>query len=255
MELFDKLRSLVPFLKPKQPKLVSPLPGPISSEKFTSELKKLSASDLTQDQKFQESERLYQRRYPNAKPLPQPKILPNLEPKKVQAQFRRSTPTPTPTRRPKLRKLDDPKLVHTSQFDDSIKNIWRGVDPTLVNTVARYESSFQPNMIAINDTGQRMRVTNRETMNEVIGKFKNVDIGLMQINTDAYEKGVGSQRRPIGEYLASKGLDWFDLLDPEINLMVAHDLYQGRIPGKAGGWQNWHAIRNNNLQRHFGLKF
>ena len=47
----------------------------------------------------------------------------------------------------------------------------------------------------------------------------------------------------MAKYLQSKGLTFYDLLQPEKNLQVASDLYYGKIPQKASGIGNWVAAR------------
>jgi hypothetical protein len=63
----------------------------------------------------------------------------------------------------------------------------------------------------------------------------NLDVGLLQINTDP--------QQAMANYLISKGLTFYDLLDPAKNVQIAADLYNGKIPGKAAGINNWVSMR------------
>ena len=162
----------------------------------------------------------------------------------------KKTPTRTPTKAPvKVKAVpsklpDHPKLVKSSNFDSGIIKKWRGIDKTLVNTVIRHESGGRPKMVNINRRGVPSRdVNTRAELNALISKYGSVDIGLFQINNAPAMKA----------YLDRKGWDWFDLTDPTINMQVAFDLFNGDIPLTAGGWQNWHAIKNNKLEKFFGI--
>jgi len=141
-----------------------------------------------------------------------------------------ATPTPIPTITPVPKAPANPYLP-------LIRQIWRNVNPTMVSNVMFGESSFNPRVIHINRPqeqggGFHMVVPpnfSPQQWLELRRRYPSIDVGLMQINTAP----------AMSQYLASKGLTYYDLLDPEKNLSVAYDLYAGRIPRTAPGWGNW----------------
>ncbi len=145
------------------------------------------------------------------------------------------TPTPIPTDTP------TPTSTSISDFPPNpyfhlINRYWPDIDPTKVSNIMYLESGYRPNVVHVNSCEGRSFskiINSPEELESLIRRCRSVDIGLMQINSN----------EPIYRYLISKGLDWYDLLNPAINIYVARELYEGRIPGTNSGFDNWVAAQ------------
>ncbi len=129
---------------------------------------------------------------------------------------------PTPTLIPNL----------PNPYFENIKNYFPENEWNKTSNVMKGESSFNPYIVNVNVPGGKNfheEVSNENRLNELINKHGSVDIGLMQINSSS----------PIKDYLAKRGLKWADLLNPDVNLQTAYDLWSGLIPGKPPGWGGW----------------
>jgi hypothetical protein len=115
-------------------------------------------------------------------------------------------------------------------------------DPAIANQISNTmfgESSYDPRNVHFNDTGTNIHIPENATQadwNKIEAQHsgdKAIDVGLLQID-----------KTPVmTKYLDSKGLTYFDLLDPEKNLQIASDLYYGKIPYMAAGITNWNAAK------------